>query len=177
MIKIFLFSLISFFCVQEEPTIAWHPNKALLWSDFKATPIEHHDVVAVTASGLSFHYSTTRYSTGRIDYKFEVTAHFYPEKSWYDKDGVTDITLDHERLHFDITELHARKFRKRVRDTKFSSNIDAEMDVINVSMNEELRKMQQAYDLETQHSRDPEKQMEWQSYISKELDKMKAYAQ
>lgn len=177
MFKILLVAFLSVVFSQEEPTISWNQNKALLWSDFKAPPQKHEDVIAVTASGLSFQYATTRYSTGRIDYKFEVTAHFYPEKSWFAKEDVTNITLAHERLHFDITELHARKFRKRVKDTKFTANIDAEMDAINLSMNEELRKMQQAYDSETQHSRNLEKQLEWQSFISKELDKMKAYTQ
>lgn len=177
MFKILLLSVLSVLCVQDDPTIAWNKNKKLIWSDFKASPQEHKEVIAVTASGLTFHYSTTRYSTGRIDYDFDVIAHFYPNKSWYAKEDVTNITLAHERLHFDITELHARKFRQRVENTQFSKNIDSEMEAINVGMNESLKIMQQAYDTETQHSREVNKQLEWQTYITNELDKLKSYSE
>jgi len=175
MFKILLISFLACLFYQDEPTMSWNPNKKLNWTNFQATPKPHHEVIAVTASGLSFHYSTTRYNTGRIDYDFEVIAHFYPEKSWYIKDDVTEITLAHERLHFDITELHARKFRQRVKDTKFSTNIDAEMDAINIAINTELRDMQKQYDLDTSHSRIVEKQVVWQSFIAEALDNLANY--
>ena len=163
--------------VQDDPTISWSSTNKVTWDDFKAPTKQHEDVIAVTASGLSFHYSTKRYSTGRIEYNFDVTAHFYPEKSWYVKAHVTDITLAHERLHFDITELHARKFRKMVESTNFSNNIDAEMDAINIKLNEALSKMQHKYDLETNHSRNGDKQVVWQNFIKEELQKMKPYSE
>lgn len=175
MYKILLISFLACLFYQDEPTMSWNPDKKLIWSNFKASPIQHYDVIAVTASGLSFHYSTTRYNNGRIDYDFDVTAHFYPEKSWYIEDDVTEITLAHERLHFDITELHARKFRQRVRNKKFSNNIDAEMDVINNAINAELRDMQKQYDEDTSHSRIIEKQEVWQSFIAEELNKLTNY--
>ena len=155
--------------------MAWDGTNRLEWSDFKAEPQQRADVIAVTASGLSFGYSTKRYPNGRIEYDFEVTAHFYPEKSWFVRDVVTDITLAHERLHFDITELHARKFRQRVGSYRFSSNIDSEIDVIYNNINKELRAMQKLYDSETSHSRIVEKQEVWNKYVQEELKKMDAY--
>lgn len=175
MIQLFLSIFLSSIFWQQEPVMAWNANDRLEWSDFKAAPQQRAEVIAVTASGLSFGYSTTRYPNGRIDYEFDVTAHFYPEKSWFMKDLVTNITLSHERLHFDITELHARKFRKRVKTARFSSNIDAEIDVIYNQINKELRAMQKQYDTETSHSRLVEKQEEWNRQIQEELKKMEAY--
>ena len=173
-IKIFLLYLACFF-TQQEPTISWTEDHKVTWDDFRSQPKPRADVIAVTASGLSFGYSTTRYSGGRIEYDFEVTAHFYPERSWYIKEDVTSMTLDHERLHFDITELHARKFRQRVNNKRFTRNIDREMEVINNEIHDELRAMQRQYDSETSHSRIPKKQIEWQLYVEEELRKLDRY--
>ncbi|MBT8254403.1 MAG: DUF922 domain-containing protein [Flavobacteriaceae bacterium] len=175
MIRIFLLILLGFFVVQDEPTLTWSSDYRLHWHDFKAVPKNQSDVIAVTASGLSFGFATTRYSTGEIEYDFDVKAHFYPEKSWYLKDLVNDVTLSHERLHFDITELHARKFRRRVQNTRFSSNIDTEMESIHLAIEKELREMQKQYDQETSHSRLVEKQQKWNNHIKTELEKLNAY--
>ena len=172
MFKILFLFLVASIFAQEEPTISWNEHKKVTWEDFRSQPKPRSDVVAVTASGLSFGYSTTRYSGGRIEYDFEVTAHFYPERSWYIKEDVTARTLAHERLHFDITELHARKFRQRVQNTRFTRNIDREMEKINNDIHDELRAMQRQYDSETSHSRIPEKQLEWQEYVKVELNKL-----
>ncbi len=160
---------------QEEPVLTWNAGDKIDWSDFKASPQRRADVIAVTASGLSFGYSTTRHPNGKIEYEFEVNAHFYPEKSWYWHDLVNSVTLDHERLHFDITELHARKFRKRIRQFRFTSNIDREMDELHSAIQTELREMQRLYDKETSHSRKVEKQSEWNVLIATELEKLNAY--
>lgn len=174
MFKIFLLFIASLF-VQEEPTISWNEFRKVTWEDFRSAPKPRADVIAVTASGLSFGYSTTRYAGGRIEYDFEVTAHFYPDRSWYIKEDVTSMTLAHERLHFDITELHARKFRQRVSNKRFTRNIDREMEVINNDIHDELRAMQRQYDSETSHSRIHEKQIEWQLYVEEELRKLDRY--
>ena len=176
MYKFLITALLSCLFIQDEPTITWKLSNRLEWSDFKADPQPREEVVAVTASGLSFGYSTKRYNTGRIEYDFNVVAHFYPEKSWYVKQHVTNNTLNHERLHFDITELHARKFRQIVRTTNFTRDIDKEMDAIHGRINADLRTMQKKYDSETDHSRNVEKQIEWQNFIIKELNALKHYA-
>ncbi|MBT8266773.1 MAG: DUF922 domain-containing protein [Bacteroidia bacterium] len=176
MLRVIILIFLSFFLVQDEPTISWNATDKLNWSDFQAEPKTYEDVIAVTASGLSFGYSTKRFSTGRIEYEFDVTAHFYPDKSWYVKEHVTDITLSHERLHFDITELHARKFRQRVSSFKFSQKIDDEMESLNAEIHDELRVMQNQYDLETSHSRLVPQQLKWQEYIKSELKKLNKFS-
>lgn len=162
---------------RNDKALAWSPYVPLEWSDFQGPPRINGDVVAVTASGLSFGYSTKKYADCRVEYDFEVTAHFYPERSYYLKDLVTDVTLKHERLHFDITELHARKFRARVRATRFTQNIDAEMEKIHQEINNELRDMQRKYDEETDHSRVIERQIVWNKMIADALEETKHLAE
>ncbi|NNK87688.1 MAG: DUF922 domain-containing protein [Flavobacteriaceae bacterium] len=175
MILFYLWIWVVFTGFQEEPTLSWSAEYRLEWSDFRGEPEDRADVVAVTASGLTYGYSTTEYPSGDITYDIDVTAFFYPERSWYMEDEVTDIVLDHERLHFDITELHARKFRERVKNTTFSRNINREIDDISKAVHKELRSMQRKYDSETNYSRLPDKQILWNEFIRTELKKMEDY--
>jgi hypothetical protein len=173
------FLILTFFtCLSyqaDEVTITWNEDLKLQWSDFKGDPKPVGDAVATTASGISFGYSTTKNSSRLEDYSFNITAHFYPQKSWRVNKALSDDVLAHERLHFDITELYARKFRQRIYKTSFTNAISSEMEHINNTINIELGEMQKKYDAETNHSQHLEKQLVWQKFIAEELDKLSRY--
>ena len=176
MYKFIILFCAALLCFQDEPTINWSPQLQLEWSDFQGRPVKGTTVVAVTASGLSFGFSTKRTNDQLSDYTFHVEAQFYPQKSWYIKARANANILSHERLHFDITELHARKFRKTISNTKFTNNINKEMEDIYASINRELTAMQNLYDEETDHSQNLEKQREWESKITLALEKLAYYS-
>jgi len=155
--------------------MTWSDDLQLQWEDFNGTPTRGTTVVAVTASGLSFGFSTKMTETQLVDYTAFVDAHFYPDKSWYVKERANSVILDHERLHFDITELHARKFKLRIAQTKFDLRINSQMERIHNTITDELRQMQQKYDTETDHSQNVDKQKEWQKFIKVQLDKLSYY--
>jgi hypothetical protein len=168
--------LLSLLLFQDEPKINWSQSLQLEWTDFKGVPVEGTTVVAVTASGLSFGFSTKRTNDQLSDYTFNVEAQFYPDKSWYLKGRADDNILSHERLHFDITELHARKFRKRISNTKFTNNISKEMEAIYKTINEELTAMQNLYDEETNHSQNLKVQHQWETKVTLALEKLAYYS-
>lgn len=60
----------------------------------------------------------------------DVYAYFSPRQSWYHKDMADDHLLSHEQLHFDITELYARKLRKKIATYSFTQDADKEMKVL-----------------------------------------------
>jgi len=174
--KFFIIVLCACFLFHDdEVTITWSEDLTLQWSDFKGDPKPVGDAVAITASGISFGYSTTKSTSGLVDYSFQITAHFYPEKSWRINKPLSDVVLAHERLHFDITELYARKFRQRVSNTKFTNDINSQMERINNAINKELGELQNKYDAETNHSQNIEKQIAWQQFIVAELNKLSNY--
>jgi hypothetical protein len=155
--------------------MTWSDDLQLQWEDFNGTPTRGTTVVAVTASGLSFGFSTKMTETQLVEYTAFVDAHFYPDKSWYVKERANSVILDHERLHFDITELHARKFKQRIAQTKFDLRINSQMERIHNTITDDLRQMQQKYDTETDHSQNVDKQKEWQKFIKVQLDKLSYY--
>lgn len=168
--------LCIFFFVQDEETITWAQNQKLHWGNFEGTPVYDTDAVAITASGITYGYSSKTFSNSdKIEYTTNVLAQFYPEKSWYLKERVNDTVLGHEQLHFDITELHARKFRKRINHGKFTKNIQKEISKIYNNVSDELRAMQNEYDEGSDYSRDYEGQMKWQKLIAIELQKLEKH--
>lgn len=132
--------------------------------------------VAVTSSGITFGYSITQTDTKEVvSYTSEVHAHFYPEQSWYKIERADNHILGHEQLHFDITELYARKFRYRISQLKLSNTIRRQLKGIHNDINAELSKMQNTYDSETDYSRNFEAQAEWKITMDAELAKYSQY--
>ena len=56
-----------------------------------------------------------------------IETFFYPESSWYIPETANEVILSHEQLHFDISELFARKMRERVARFSFTSRVKSEM--------------------------------------------------
>jgi len=156
--------------------MSWNYDYRLQWTDFKGKPTWQTTTVAVTASGISFSLSTKKSESKLINYSYMIRAHFYPEKSWCVKERVTPYILNHERLHFDITELFARKFRQRIESTTFTMDISAQMDAIHTAINKELETMQNVYDVETNNSQNVQNQKEWETKIILQLNKLAYYS-
>ena len=175
MIK-FLYIFLFLICFQpKEESILWDESHRLDWSDFRGSPNLNNDAVAITASGLTLDFSARTTSIRLVDFTATVEAHFYPVQSWYKKGHVNTIVLEHEQLHFDITELHARKLRKQIDETSFSINIKKEIFKLHTNINKELKEFQNKYDSESDYSRSVENQKEWQVFVNQELKKLSKY--
>lgn len=167
----------SFLLVQkDEPVLSWNESYKLSWSDFKAQPDYNVSAVAITASGITFGFSVTQTDTNQvISFDADVNAHFYPEKSWFKDELADNHLLSHEQLHFDITELYARKFREQITKLKDLSTVKQDLRNINDRINRALARMQNTYDNESDYSRNEEVQAKWQVYIHSELQKVAKY--
>lgn len=167
-VSIFVVSLFS--TENDEKKIAWNENSKLSWSDFKGTPNGSRDYVASTNSGISFSYSYGE-RNGKINLEYTIQSNFYPDLSWYRPEIVNDYILRHEQAHFDISELFARKLRKKVEAIPLTKNIKKEIDAV-YSVNEKERQdMQYAFDKESVHSRNEKEEIKWQRFIAAQLKK------
>ncbi|QHI38833.1 hypothetical protein IMCC3317_42330 [Kordia antarctica] len=168
--------LCVFLFVQDEESIAWTQNQKLHWGNFEGEPKPNTGAVAITASGITYGFSSKTFSdSDKIEYTTDVEAQFYPDRSWYLKERVNDTILKHEQLHFDITELHARKLRKRIKNVKTTKNIQQVISKIYDEVSAELNKMQNDYDKGSEHSINYEGQVKWQKLIAKELQEHSRY--
>ena len=107
-------SLMSFTFVKDE-FILWQENKKLKIQDFKA---DNKDTVKVNRqqflgaiSAIRIEYSSFQRNKNSVP-DFSIKTYFDPNESWMLLKN--DYVLQHEQIHFDLTELYARKMRKSV---------------------------------------------------------------
>lgn len=138
-----------------EEYIDWSADRKLKWTDYLALPDENSDAAATTSTALGIEYKLTNGSVlHRIICRFSTT------KSW--GRNKTEYILAHEQCHFDITEIYARKLNQAMLEYKFDSkNYKGDLDKIYQKIVKEKQDFQKLYDLETDHSRNKEKQKEW----------------
>lgn len=153
---------------KEERVLAWTKERRLTWADYQGKPLKTEWASATTASGITYTLSSTLGANKSI-LEIAVTSLFYPDKSWYKPDLCDDVVLSHEQLHFDITELFARKFRERLKTVKNDRNVKKNVRAIFVEVNKELNAYQNKYDRETNFSRDLQQQLIWNEAIQKNL--------
>ena len=170
-----LICFVSFWTQSNDEAISWNEDLKLTWNQFRGKPNPSISAAAVTASGITFEFSVKETDTRVMDFSTKVFAHFYPDKSWYVKDRADARILAHEQLHFDITELHVRKFRKKISELKVNNNIKSQLRLLHQEMNQELAETQKRYDAETDSSRNFEAQAAWHVFVLKEMDKYKSY--
>lgn len=159
---------------QEHEKIEWKQRQKLTWDDFKGTPKKAVAYEANTNSGISFswNYST---ESGQPVLKYEVVTNFFPQLSWV-KDNEKDLyLLGHEQLHFDISELHARKLRKAIDEYEPGRNIRRDLNRLYEKIEKDRVAMQNLFDVETNHSTDKEAETQWRIFVKEELDRLSGY--
>ncbi|GAB5399667.1 MAG: hypothetical protein Aureis2KO_12520 [Aureisphaera sp.] len=160
--------LVSFHPVEEEK-IPWSEERKLTWDDFRGTPSGAEEFVASTNSGVSFSFSySERNGVPKVEY--EIKSNFYPDLSWYRPAKVSDYILGHEQLHFDISELHARKLRKGLSELSHNREFGDKSKEIYEQMEAERRAMQNQYDSDSDHSNIEAEEFRWRVYVKEQLD-------
>ena len=107
-------TLLSFTFVKDN-FILWQENKKLKIQDFKA---DNKDTIKVNRqqflgaiSAIRIEYSSFQRNKNSVP-EFSIKTYFDPNESWMLLKN--DYVLQHEQIHFDLTELYARKMRKSV---------------------------------------------------------------
>jgi len=171
--------IISFFLIFSsadlEDTLLWNDHLKLTWDDFKGKKTIETDAVAITASGITFAYKVKKANSKIIEFTTTVEARFYPNKSWVIKKLADDYILAHEQLHFDITELHVRKFKKQIGVIKASQKLGNELDQLHQNINKELASMQNQYYRESNNNINKDAQKKWSIFVAKELKTYEIY--
>lgn len=152
-------------------TIQWHEDDKLTWNDFTGSYRLKGRISALTASAIEYSYECIN---NQLDVK--VKAIFIPEESWMKPDAVNDYILNHEQLHFDITEIYARKMRKIIQEEIKTCDDLYKVEAISEYIIKHWKEEQSAYDAHTNHSLNENQQLVWNEKIAKNLRKTAAYA-
>ncbi len=153
--------------------IYWTSDYKLTWADFEGAPNYKHtykDVSAITFSGIVDYRGC---EDGKIIYK--IKAYFEKKNSWVKSIGQNDHTLEHEQIHFDITELYARKLRKALSEKMFVCGQEVAFEAFVNDFLKGWQKMQEDYDGETGYSNKHKEQEEWIRKVRMELNELDEY--
>lgn len=152
----------------EEEKIVWTEDRKLSWADFKGVPDGPHNYVASTNSGVSFSFAYKEINgVSKIDYT--IRSNFYPNLSWYRPSKVSNYILEHEQLHFDISELCARKLRKALNALPRDRDFKGKSEVLYQQNELERRELQEQYDTDSDHSNNKEGEYRWRAYVAEQL--------
>ncbi|WP_240729799.1 DUF922 domain-containing protein [Flavobacterium sp. ASW18X] len=155
----------------KEAGVPWQSKQKLSWSDFKGKIPKDAAAAATTASGITYNYSANIWYH-EVKVTITITAFFYPNQSWYRPELVNERVLQHEQLHFNITELYARKMKLVVERTAFTENVKEEIQKIYKDTLKEMKDLQERYDWETSFSRNAEAQQRWNKRIAEALERL-----
>ena len=150
-------------------TILWNENVSLHFSDFKAKP--GRSFQGLTYSGLYLDMKKDNKKTQVFCYTV-----FISQKSFL-KDS-SDELLKHEQLHFDITELYARKMRQQISKISFQNEKNASLAIQKIynSVTTAFNNEQDEYDKETEHGINKAKQKQWIDSVHNQLNNLKIFA-
>jgi hypothetical protein len=171
-ILIFICILTAFSTSKGKEPIEYDEKQELTWQDYKGKPNRSSSFKALTATKISFKAS----SNGEI-LSLSIKNSFEPHSSWT-KNTESEVLLKHERLHFHISEVYARKLRKEILESQFKSSgqkLITEITKLYEKKMNELTRYQKQYDRETEHSINESKQEEWELTVYMELDLLANY--
>ena len=151
------------------------------WGLFKGKINERHihemgeNTGAVTVSSISY----TALQISPDEATVTITARFHPEESWtrYPNLIKPEEALEHEKKHFALTEVYARKLRKLVSNSRYSAT--RFKDEINKQFTDlvtQHRAEQVRYDHETNHSINNHQQTKWNARIDEQLESLSTYS-
>lgn len=170
--KLFIIFIFAMASMNNNPEglVDWNPERRLSWDDFRGRPDPATGNAALTSTSINIDYS---YNTKQL--RYTIRCQFDPYKSW---GRVRNRhILGHEQAHFDIAEIHARLLNKMLHDYRFNhATVNDDIARIYDEVMKKHHEMQSAYDGETDYSRRPPLQEEWQERIFEALSSLENYA-
>ena len=152
-----------------DTNLVWNEHYSLQWHDFRGKA----GTGSIGDAGTVVHIKAKPFIVNK-QIHYDVRAIFNREKSWARDTSRT--LLNHERLHFDIAELYARKIRKKVSELR-RRGVD-DIGTFNDAIKElllESNDVDAQYDAETLHGALSRKQAEWVRKVGQELADLKNY--
>lgn len=160
-----------------EKQIEWSKDRKLTWNDFKGKPINRLDFTAGAESNCGFGFqSNVVRLIGKV--KMKVVNTFDCNLSWVLPENKKSIELlEHEQLHFDLSQIYARHLRKKLDDSKLNLfNFTKESNKIFDDIFLLFKERQTLYDSETNHGINNAVQKNWKKNIEKELNELETYS-
>ncbi len=159
--------LFSFCNVQAQSKIEWSAEYELQASDFKA-PAPNTGTQQTIFPSTFIEYQFANYQVMFGNSNKVISCSFQPLSSWLDEGPATEMLLKYAQANFDLSELSARKLRKKFYENRMTLNA-AKAEMYYSEVSEEMTALISRYAKETDFGNIQEKQDEWEVYIQELL--------
>lgn len=145
-------------------------TKEITWDDYKGKPNSPSAAMTMSVIHLGVDYPTNKQAQVTVEALLNRTSSWVRTK--------TPSLLQHEKGHFDIAELYARKLRKEIiNKTNKESTFEDELFALHKQLSKQMDAYQDRYDIETDFSRKVENQKAWAASIEIQLQELKGYSE
>jgi hypothetical protein len=149
-------------------TIFWSPSRKMTWADFKGAMPRNTKYSAQIFT--NFEYSAPLdLVDGILTVNLQMKVYMLKSASWTSSATLSDYSIAHEQLHFDLTKLIVERFKQKAKKILTVDNYDSELQLLFIEMYREMNRIQKEYDSESNHSVNVFGQQKWQSIAMEEL--------
>ena len=148
--------------------LSWSVDRRLSWEDFRGNPDDSNPHHALTAANLAVNANCKNQG-----FTYEVKCVFLPSESW-SKNKKSEKLLEHEQLHFDLTEVHARLLRRKLQALS-CDNLKEKLNSTVSSAFTKWKAEQNAYDRASKHGLNVEQERLWAANIARRLKELESY--
>jgi hypothetical protein len=153
---------------EKEDTIFWSPTRKMTWADFTGTMPRTTKYSAQIFN--NFEYSAPlKIENGILYIALQMKVYMLKSASWTSSTSLSEYSLGHEQLHFDIAKLVVERFKQKAQQILTVDNYDSQLQMLFIDMYREMNRLQREYDDESNHSINIVGQEKWQQVISEEL--------
>lgn len=150
----------------------WCYHRTLSWDDFWGAPDPYSRYSAISSTYLQEKHKCE----ANNKFTYSVKSVFVKTASW-STDKKSASLLHHEQIHFDLTELHARKLRKLFADLPYPCYLPTKVVKYKIdSLYDELEKAHRFYDRDTYHGLYSSKQEKWDNLVAMGLQSLDDFA-
>lgn len=152
--------------------IDWCNGSSISWNDFWGNPDPYSRFSAISATYLQEKHFCNEYDR----FRYSVRSVFVRKQSW-SRDKKSAKLLHHEQIHFNLTELHARKLRKLFSELQYPCFIpEARIKYMVDSLYEKMEYAHRFYDEDTFHGLNTKRQEFWTDMVTEALFDLEEFA-
>jgi hypothetical protein len=154
-------------------TLHWSASRPLTLADFKSRPRPGETHAALTSATIVAQVACKGGQfTGHVQAAFDPTASW-----WREPATATPKLLRHEQLHFDITEVYARRLRQKLAAVRVPcAQLGSAFEALSKGVYADWEKAEEQYDRDTNHGLKPEPQAQWEAQVQQQLAELAAFA-
>jgi hypothetical protein len=149
-------------------TIFWSPTRKMTWADFTGTMPRTTKYSAQIFN--NFEYSAPlKIENGILSIALQMKVYMLKSASWTSSTSLSEYSLGHEQLHFDIAKLVVERFKQKAKQILTVDNYDSQLQMLFIDMYREMNRLQREYDDESNHSINIVGQEKWRLIANDEL--------